>query len=407
MRIEWFLAMKRILLVIWCALIPLTGCSWEPAVRRDDAESFPDVGSREDDAANDDIDESPRPEEWGPYGVGFRRFEWTDPDRSDRRVPTIVYYPSTVASSDSDRYENIKRGASLVDRLRRPAYVATPDAPAVAGSFPLIVFSHGSGARNIQYKFLLEFLASHGYVVAAPNHVGNVGLLQFMPLGIDQTVERLFDVRFVIDRLQIAFADGAHPLDRAGDANRVALMGHSYGGNIALALAGTTYSWDYIDELCQNDPVDPYICPVAREREALEPILPDSRVLAVVSIAHDGTQSYFGPDGVGAAGLAVPTLLIATDGDAFCPYDREAVPFFARLTTTSYLLHFLGGSHVAFTDVKNLGPTPLSTVHRVTRGVVNAFLDRHLMRNADFDDDWSTEFERLNSGGDVFEWEGK
>lgn len=407
MRIEWLLAMRRILVVIWCASISMTGCSWEPADCRDDAESFSEIGPGTDDFPNDDIDESPHPEEWGPHGVGFRRFEWTDPDRDNRRVPTIVYYPSTVSSPDTDRYENIKRDASLVDRLRQPAYVAMPDAPAVAGSFPLVVFSHGSGARNIQYKFLLEFLASHGYVVAAPNHVGNVGVLQYMPIGIDQTVERLFDVRFVIDRLQSVFADGAHPLDRVGDADRVALMGHSYGGNIALALAGTTYSWDYIEELCADIPADPYICPVAREREVLEPILPDSRVLAVVSIAHDGTQSYFGPDGVGAAGLAVPTLLIATDGDAFCPCDREAVPFFARLMTTSYLLHFFGGSHVAFTDVMNLGPTPLSTVHRVTRGVVNAFLDRHLKADANFDDDWSTEFERLNSGGDVFEWEGK
>lgn len=365
-----------------------------------------DADDDDDDVDPDDDDVAPRPDEWGAFGVGYRHFEWTDEDRNGRRVPTIVYYPSTLPPPAHEDYEAIKKNASLLDRVREPAWVAVPGAEPANGPFPVVVFSHGSGGRNIQYKFLAEFLASHGYVVAAPNHVGNAGVLHYMPFGREQTVHRLFDVMFALDRLTALFADEADPLYGAGDADDAAVMGHSYGGNIALALGGAEYSWDYIAELCADDPADPYICPVAEQRATLEPLLPDPRVRAVVSLAHDGAQSYFGPDAVGAAAITVPVLLVGTDGDAFCPYEREAAPTFERLGAPSYMLHFFGASHLAFTDVINLGPTPLGTVHAVTRGAVVAFFDRHLKGADDYSDDLDNDLSRLG-GGDIFEWFAK
>jgi hypothetical protein len=56
--------------------------------------------------------------------------------------------------------------------------VAVRDAPVRASAtpaqgYPLIVFSHGNSATRFGYTYLCEMLASHGYVVAAPDHTGN------------------------------------------------------------------------------------------------------------------------------------------------------------------------------------------------------------------------------------------
>jgi predicted dienelactone hydrolase len=41
------------------------------------------------------------------------------------------------------------------------------------GPFPLLLFSHGSGGDLNAYVSLTQYLASHGYIVAAPEHTGN------------------------------------------------------------------------------------------------------------------------------------------------------------------------------------------------------------------------------------------
>jgi hypothetical protein len=42
-----------------------------------------------------------------------------------------------------------------------------------AAPWPLVLFSHGSGAFRASYVYWTEFLASHGFVVAACDHLGS------------------------------------------------------------------------------------------------------------------------------------------------------------------------------------------------------------------------------------------
>ena len=44
------------------------------------------------------------------------------------------------------------------------------------GPYPLVVFSHGNGGMRLQSLFFTEYLASHGYVVIAPDHTYNTFL---------------------------------------------------------------------------------------------------------------------------------------------------------------------------------------------------------------------------------------
>ena len=43
----------------------------------------------------------------------------------------------------------------------------------MAGPAPVVIVSHGFGAVKEDFVFLNQHLASHGYVVMAPDHVGS------------------------------------------------------------------------------------------------------------------------------------------------------------------------------------------------------------------------------------------
>src|SRR5260370_41185043 len=55
-------------------------------------------------------------------------------------------------------------GIQSFDNLR----ITTEDGP-----FPAIIFSHGSPGNAIQYLYMLEALASSGFIVAAPDHLND------------------------------------------------------------------------------------------------------------------------------------------------------------------------------------------------------------------------------------------
>jgi len=121
-------------------------------------------------------------------------------------------------------------------------------------SFPLIVVSHGNGGTPEKYAPIIERLASHGYVIAAPWHEGNnhddavidrlnsmagKKILQCFDGGpspcsdaTDKTLQnRARDVTAVIDNI------GSYFGDRVNTA-RIGILGHSRGSVTALLAAG-------------------------------------------------------------------------------------------------------------------------------------------------------------------------
>ena len=61
------------------------------------------------------------------------------------------------------------------DVLRTPKN-AYKDADVAMGRFPVIILSHGLGGTYSMWSTLAEFLASHGYVVAAPTFISDGGM---------------------------------------------------------------------------------------------------------------------------------------------------------------------------------------------------------------------------------------
>ena len=88
----------------------------------------------------------------------------------DRLFPCEIWYPAAaqhagqdLAAETQDSFE-----AQPVNTVRNQA--AVRDAVARAGTYPLVIFSHLSGAGRRSATFLCTHLSSHGYIVAALDH---------------------------------------------------------------------------------------------------------------------------------------------------------------------------------------------------------------------------------------------
>lgn len=128
--------MKTIVIAVFAV-----GCS--PAMPSDN-----DPPGARIDAGRDDIAPIPDadlaapladPGQPGPFAVGVRTIEVFDPARS-RTLPVDVWYPS-LGDGSQNTYE-----LEPIASIESPA---SRDATPVAGNFPVVIFSHGFGARAL------------------------------------------------------------------------------------------------------------------------------------------------------------------------------------------------------------------------------------------------------------------
>ena len=251
---------------------------------------------------------------------------------------------------DESRTIRLKDGRSeprtLVTYVRYPALGApgqtdVPNAePATAGGpYPLVVFAHGFAVTPQPYARLLQSWASAGYVVAAP--VFPLGSAD-APGGPDEAdvVNQPRDMSFVISSLLSLNRPGAGPLAGLVDPARIAVAGHSDGGETALAVA---YSRRFHD----------------------------ARVNAAVILSGaemSGVGGYrFTPGS--------PPLLAAQGTDDIFNEPRYTNAYFELAQRPKFLLRLLGAGHLPpYTDQQ----PQLAIVEQVT----TAFLDSYLKRES-------------------------
>ena len=129
----------------------------------------------------------------------------------------------------------------MVPGMGKSSQHAVKDAEALSGKYPLVVFSHGFGGERRQSTFFYTHLASHGYVVAAMDHVGNttVDMISGASTAGDPAVtdrfivSRPLDASFVISQM----LDGASGHTVLPD--QVGMSGHSFGGWTTLRTLET------------------------------------------------------------------------------------------------------------------------------------------------------------------------
>ena len=227
--------------------------------------------------------------------------------------------------------------------------------------YPLVVFSHGYAISPIVYSTLVEHYASQGYIVLAPEHneTFDQSLTGFWKALIDRPV----DIRRIIDHAELLTKPGA-PLAGLIDMNKIAVVGHSYGGYTALAAAGARFDFDAYKTRCAalpaDDPLDFFCGPVVPKEadmaaraglraapSGLWPSFGDPRVKAAISMAGDAYLF----DQRGLAELKVPILAMGGTIDEGTPYTWGAKPTYDHAASQNKtLITFTGAGHFLFVD---------------------------------------------------------
>jgi predicted dienelactone hydrolase len=242
------------------------------------------------------------PTQPGPFGVGVRQMTFTRKSTTmptqDRALLTDIWYPTAPNAGPTD-----------------PELGGIVNAPWAAGAanLPVVVFSHGHCCVPQMSRFFMRAVASHGFIVAAPLHTGNLFTDPNCPSDSaaqqDSYANRPPDIMFVIDSLLQLNADSTSFFSGAINPNRIGLSGHSFGGHTALRVSA----------------VDPRVI-------AGLALAPGAPLLSVLTNIH------------------IPMMVQGGADDRATAFDLLVQPIYNHLNPPKYLVKISHTGHTAFFD---------------------------------------------------------
>jgi dienelactone hydrolase len=263
---------------------------------------------------------APDPTRPGKLAVGVTTVEAVDQDRENRTLPIEIWYPARGTGRD-------------VEPLRR--------------RYPLVLIAHGFCGSRLFYDYLATHLASHGFVIGAPDFTG-VTRATCDAGQVTASVDAMArDLSFVGRALH----DASGPLAmwaRHVRGKRTGLVGNSLGG-IAVVEAAKL----------------------------------DPSFTAIVGLAPAVNAATAAP----LADL-VPRrawMVMGATGDALVSFTGWTQPFFEAVPAPAFLVRFTGGSHTGFSDENpETDPDPRQAQHDATTRYATPFLIKYLAHKKKF-----------------------
>ncbi len=303
----------------------------------------------------------------GPYWVGTMQLQAQTVSH-----PTVVtlWYPALNPSALEEGITYDWQGVTVVGHAIQDA---APDNS--GGTYPLVIFSHGSNGAPTVAPYLMEHWASQGFVVMSIAYADN----WVTPLPVEDfssIFTRPQDVSWQIDYAESLTAKGGK-LEGTINTDQIAVAGHSFGGETALLAAGAPIDFGP-ESWCDANPTTPSspesgsanMCitgyPGAQESladlaglksapEGLWPSWGDSRVDAIVPISPGLTD--FSTKSL--AEVMVPTLVLVGTADHWVYSDWPLYKTFSFETIGSpvkSLVEFANGDHMLVVDTCDTMP---------------------------------------------------
>lgn len=294
---------------------------------------------------------APAPDQPGPHPVGRTTLSLDDASRPGRTLAVDVWYPVHPADAHGppSRYE-----LPLLGGIEAPlALGALPVSH--ERRWPLVLFSHGNFGIRFQSYFLCEALASHGFVVVAPDHTGNTILDQFAgvqptPAYFAQTaIDRVRDVSFLIDAFVARSTTPGDRFEGTLDSTRIGVTGHSFGGFTALGS---------VTGVGSSVPADPRV-------RAIAPLAPASGFFTDADLAR----------------IRVPMMIVGGTADTTTPLDPQSTRPWLNVGSRSAAHAWIrAAGHFSFTNICELAEIlarlgiPASSVPGYGEGCVSSLI---------------------------------
>lgn len=284
------------------------------------------------------VDNNSIPIPTGPYLVGYEKYDLNDPSHQEidypdgRLIPIRIYFPMNKGVHKAQKKELETRfpdtpwdplTANVFSKHTSIAFINKEF------EFPLIILNHGNDVAMTDYSFIIEDLASHGYVVVAIQH----------QLKTDYKAPKYLKERDisrygqVIDNMYFVYSwlknEAPLPLKSSINMQQVGLIGHSMGGNALLALLNR------VSNSFQGKNVQ------------LFPHNGNSKVKEAVIVLDVGGFSY------PSHHLTPLLLLLSEEREA---YQKKSDSYQDMLKIGHNILYYKGSKHISFMDHGYVNP---------------------------------------------------
>ena len=263
----------------------------------------------------------------------------------DLRQPGDYAIERKEISFEVERVRQTEIGLSDSYQLETDAYLPKD----LTKPASLAIITHGFTSSRGDFQYLAEHLASHGYIVLVPEHIGSDTVYKeaFLRGELSTTVSpiefysRPQDITTLLDEVEES------ELNSLINWQQVGIFGHSFGGNTALIVAGAPINQERINQVCQENELSLNASMLLQCRASFLPPIDfdqrDPRVKAVIAI-NPVTSTALGPESMGK--IDIPTMMLGGSKDIAAPFVMEqAHPFLWLKTQNKYLGLMAGGTH--------------------------------------------------------------
>jgi predicted dienelactone hydrolase len=257
---------------------------------------------------------APDPTRPGKLAVGVTTADVVDGSRADRTLPTEIWYPARRTGRD-------------VEPLPR--------------RYPLVLIAHGLCGSRLYYDYLATHLASHGFVIAAPDFTG----VTRAACDAGQVTATIGDLSLDLSLVRRALHDATGPLGPWARHVRgipTGLVGNPLGGIAVVDAARMDAAFTVI--------------------VGLAPAVNADAATPLVDLAPRRAW-----------------MIMGATGDDVVSFTGWTQPFFERLPAPAFLVRFTGGSHTGFSDENpETEPDPRQAQHDATTRYATPFLLKYL-----------------------------